>query len=130
MNKTETIVILGASDGEERYANKAQRLLMERGYRVIPVHPSLASVEGIPVTHNLGDVPRRPALLSVYVNPSVSADLADDILALRPKVVIFNPGAENPELETGLLEAGTRIIRACTIMLLTTGRFEEMMGAV
>lgn len=126
MNKSETIVILGASDREERYSNKAQRLLMERGYRVVPVHPSLAAVERIPVTHEIRDAPRLPDVLSVYVNPSVSADLADDIIALSPRVAIFNPETENPALEDRLASSGTKVVRACTVMLLTTGRFASV----
>ncbi len=123
LSEPKTVVILGASDREERYSNKAQRLLMKQGYRVVPVHPSISSIETIPVMHEIGDVPRRPDVMSVYVNPSVSTDLADDIIALSPRVAIFNPKTENPALEDRLASSGTVVVRACTIVLLTTGRF-------
>lgn len=123
-----TVVILGASDREDRYAHKAQKLLMEHGYRVVPVHPSLKEVEGIPVVPLLSAAPACPDALTVYVRPEIGAGLADDILSLAPAVVIFNPGTEHPALEERLTEAGIRVVEACTIMLLTTGRFEPVVS--
>jgi len=122
---TRTVVILGASDREDRYSNKAQKLLMERGYSVIPVHPSLSTVEGVPVTHSLPDVPRYPDAVTVYVNPGISSGLGGELEALAPKAVIFNPGTENPELEARLGRSGIRVVRACTIVLSRIGQFEE-----
>lgn len=119
-----TVVILGASDNPERYSNKAFRLLVEKGYRTVPVNPSLDTLDGVPVVHSLTDVPENPDVLTVYVNPLRSTDLTDDILALAPKTVVFNPGAENPSLVARLREAGIVTIEACSVVLLTTGRFE------
>jgi predicted CoA-binding protein len=122
---TRTVVVLGASDKEDRYSNKAQKLLMERGYSVVPVHPSLSTVEGVPVTHSLSDVPRYPDVVTVYVNPDRSSALSEEFETLSPKAVIFNPGTENPELEARLVRAGIRVVQACTIVLSRTGQFEE-----
>jgi len=128
MNETKTVVILGASDRKERYSNQAQRLLMAHGFRVVPVHPTPPEIEGVPVIHDLGDIAPEPDVLTVYVRPETSSELAEDIVALRPKVVIFNPGTENPELESRFSDTDTRVVRACTIVLLTTGRLGEITG--
>lgn len=121
-----TVVILGASDNPERYSNKAFRFLREKHYGVVPVNPSLDMLEGVPVAHSLSEAPRNPDVLTVYVNALRSAELSNDILALAPKVVIFNPGAENPALGLRLHQAGITTVNACTVVLLTTGRFEEV----
>jgi predicted CoA-binding protein len=128
MNETKTVVILGASDKEERYANKAQRLLMEHGFHVVPVHPTLPSVEDVPVVHDLANIDPEPDVLTIYVRPETSSALAETILELHPRAIVFNPGTENPELEAKLADTDIRIIRACTIMLLTTGRFCDVTG--
>ena len=107
-----TVVILGASDKPERYSNKALLLLKEKGYDVVPINPTLETIECIPVVHALSDVARHPDVLTVYVNPERSTALADDILALSPRVAIFNPDTENDALESRLAEAGIRIVRA------------------
>lgn len=120
-----TIVILGASDKTERYSNKALLLLKAQGYTVVPVNPTLETIDGMPVVHALADVARHPDALTVYVNPERSAAMAEEILALAPRVAIFNPDTENDELESRLAAAGTRIVRACSVTLLKTGMFES-----
>jgi hypothetical protein len=47
----------------------------------------------------------------------------DYILSLHPRRVIFNPGAENPELAT--LARANRIepVEACTLVMLSTGQY-------
>lgn len=120
-----TVVILGASDKPERYSNKALLLLKEQGYDIVPVNPTLEILEGMPVIHALDDVARHPDVLTVYVNPERSTAMADQILALAPRVAIFNPDTENDALESRLAAAGTRTVRACSVVLLKTGSFES-----
>lgn len=125
MNHMKTVVILGASDKSERYSNKALLLLKEKGYDVVPVNPTLETLEGIPVVHALADVARHPDVLTVYVNPERSTAMMADMLALAPRVAIFNPDTENDALESQLAAAGVRIVRACSVVLLKTGAFES-----
>lgn len=117
------VVILGASPKEDRYANRAQRLLMAGGYSVVPVHPKMEEIEGVAVTHELGEVPQPVHTLTMYVGPERSAKLADVIVRLRPARVIFNPGSESQELEDRLREAGSEVIEGCTLVMLRTGQF-------
>ena len=49
-NASHHVAVLGASPKPERYANRAQRMLMEAGYSVVPVHPKIREIEGVPVT--------------------------------------------------------------------------------
>lgn len=123
-----SIVVLGASDKAERMSNRALTLLREHQYRVIPVHPSLENIEGLTVVHELSEIIDRPDALTVYVNPEHSSEMADAILRLNPRVVIFNPGAENPALGERLRAAGIRVVEACSVVLLTTGRFASAIG--
>jgi len=37
--------------------------------------------------------------------------------------VIFNPGAENPDLAERLRKQGVETLEACTLVLLRTGQF-------
>ena len=124
-----TVVVLGASEKPERMSNTAVHLLREKGYRVIPVNPSIDMIDPIPVVHSLAEAPEEPDVLSMNVNPDRSSLMEDDIIRLAPETVIFNPGSENDELEAKLSENGIRTIRACTVVLLKTGRFESEMSS-
>jgi uncharacterized protein len=52
-----------------------------------------------------------------------SAALGPALIGLRPKRVVFNPGAENPALEEELKASRLEVSEACTLVLLRTGQF-------
>lgn len=122
-HKKQRVAVLGASHKPERYSNQAVRLLQAHGHDVIPVHPRLDTLEGLPVAHRLGDIGGGVDTLTLYVGADVSSAAADAIVGLEPGRVIFNPGTENPALETRLDQAGIAHERACTLVLLRTGQF-------
>jgi hypothetical protein len=119
----ETVVVLGASDKSDRYSNKAIKMLTEYGHRVIPIHPRLKEIENLEVKPDLKAVDTPVDTLTMYVGPQRSLAMKEDILALKPGRVIFNPGAESPELEKALDEAHIPCLEACTLVMLRTGQY-------
>ena len=119
----ESVVVLGASPKPARYSNKAVRLLLEHGHRVIPVHPAIEELEGLPVVASLEEIEGRVDTLTVYVSSDLSTPLLDAIVQLAPKRVIFNPGTENQPLLSALEQNGIETEEACTLVLLNTGQF-------
>jgi len=118
------VAVLGASRKPERYANMAIRLLMEHGHEVLPVTPAHRRVEGLPAHATLADLePGSVDTVTVYMNPERSTLQKEVLLALHPRRVIFNPGAENKPLQRSLNEAGIDVEEACTLVLLRTGAF-------
>ena len=123
MKAGQTVAILGASAAAERYAFKAQRLLKQCGHRVLPINSKLKEIDGDTTLPSLKAIAEPVDTLTVYVRPALSSAMAADILALAPRRVIFNPGAENPQLETTLRQAGIASEDACTMVLLRTHQF-------
>lgn len=119
-----TVAILGASSHDWRYANKAQVLLTEKGYRVLPVSRDGHEVLGVAGFASLGAIAEPVDTVTVYVRPGIFDSLADDVLDLAPRRVIFNPGSESPASMKRLRDAGIRVVEACTLVLLRTGQFE------
>jgi uncharacterized protein len=117
------VVVLGASDKPLRYSNQAVRLLLEKGYRVTPVHPRLAVIEGLPVAKGLWAAQQPVDTLTLYVGPQRLAPLIDDVIQLKPSRVIFNPGTESKELRQRLEQTGIHWLEACTLVLLRIGTF-------
>lgn len=122
-SSSERVVVLGASAKPHRYAHQAMVELRRKGHQVIPVHPKLADIDGLPVVNDLSQVPRPVETVTMYVGPAISSGLADQLIALKPKRVLFNPGAENPQLAEQLEAAGIATEEACTLVMLATGRF-------
>lgn len=119
----EKVVILGASDNPDRFAHKAMLMLQQYGHQPILVNPTLSEIEGHSVIADLDQVPRPVDTLTVYVNPRISVNLKEKIISLNPKRVIFNPGTENPAIEFALKKTGIDTIHACTLVMLSTGKY-------
>lgn len=119
----ERVVIVGASKNPERYSHRALLLLRKHGHEVVPVHPKLAEIEGIPVVADLSLIAGPVDTVTLYVGPAISSGLQDKLIALNPRRVLFNPGAENASLADALQKAGIACEEACTLVLLNTGQF-------
>jgi hypothetical protein len=59
----------------------------------------------------------------MYLSPAHQQEYYDYILSLKPKRIIFNPGAENDELYDLAKANNIQPIEACTLVLLSTGQF-------
>jgi len=123
MPPNETVVVLGASPKPERYSNQAVRALVEHGHRVIPVHPLLKEIAGVPAVSALAQINGAVNTLTLYVGPERGKELIQEMIDLKPDRVIMNPGTESDEIETHLNDEGILVLRACTLVMLRTGQF-------
>ena len=62
----ENVVVVGASANEERYSNKAMRMLAEYGHNPIPVAPAASEILGRQVFANVADVVGLVDTVTVY----------------------------------------------------------------
>ncbi|MGE5155278.1 MAG: CoA-binding protein [Bdellovibrio bacteriovorus] len=118
-----TVVVLGASPKPVRYSFQAVKLLDDKGFRVIPVHPRAQRIEHIPVVHSLAAVSEPVDTLTLYIGPERVQSQIQAIVDLKPGRVILNPGAESHTLEMALRNARIPFEHACTLVLLRTGQF-------
>jgi predicted CoA-binding protein len=123
MPANETVVVVGASPKPERYSNQAVRALVEHGHRVIPVHPLLKEIAGVPAVPGLTRIGEAVTTLTLYVGPERGKELLQEMIDLKPHRVIMNPGTESDEIETHLKDEGITVLRACTLVMLRTGQF-------
>lgn len=121
MAKKKTLV-LGASDNPSRYSYLAIRRLRNYGHPVVAVGRRQTSVEDVPITKE-----KEPATdidtVTLYLNAQHQQEYYDYILSLKPKRIIFNPGAENEELEALAKANNIEPLEACTLVLLSTGQY-------
>jgi predicted CoA-binding protein len=61
--------------------------------------------------------------ITLYLNPTHQKQYYDYILSLRPKRIIFNPGAENADLASLAKQNGIQPLNACTLVMLSTGQY-------
>src|SRR5215467_3135543 len=97
MEEKKTIV-LGASSNPERYSNLAVKRLRKHGHPVVAVGLKEEKIDDVNIQTKLPEE-KDVDTITMYLNPMRQKQYYDSILALKPKRIIFNPGAENPELE-------------------------------
>ena len=118
-----TVAVVGASEKPERYANRALRMLLAHGHTPIPISKVGRDMLGLKGYPSLAAVPDPVDTVTVYLSSAKQAPVIEGILAVRPRRVIFNPGAENPEVAGLLARHDIAVVEACTLVLLATGQF-------
>lgn len=122
MQKNKATLVLGASDKPSRYSYLAINRLRQHGHPVFAIGKKETRVADVNVTIT------KPMLenidtITLYLNPERQKEYYDYIISLKPKRVIFNPGAENGEFAETLSAKGIQAIEACTLVLLSTNQF-------
>ncbi|WP_446007924.1 CoA-binding protein [Candidatus Electrothrix sp.] len=120
---TETVAIIGATDKPDRYANKAMHALRKHRHEVVLVNPFKQEVEGQECLDSVADHDGSIDTVTLYVNPMRFQDHIDDVIKMHPKRVIMNPGTEDDGHQRTLENAGIEVIRACTLVLLSTNQY-------
>lgn len=117
-------VIIGASPNPTRYSYRAAEMLIEHGHEIVPVGIKRGAVFG----KDILDVRSAPAIddvdtVTLYVGESNQEGLQAYIEKLRPRRVIFNPGAENTAMAKHLEKEGIETLEACTLVMLRSGQY-------
>lgn len=121
MGKKKTLVI-GASANPWRYSYLAVQSLTAHQHPVIALGIKKGVIENIEIETEKKAYEQIDTI-TLYINPLRQKDYYDYILALKPKRLIFNPGAENAELFSHAREKGIKAMEACTLVLLSTGQY-------
>lgn len=115
-------LVFGASTNPDRYSNKAMRMLSDYKHTVVAVGGKEGVVGGVaiqtghPLISNVDTV-------TMYMGEARQEEHEDYILSLRPRRIIFNPGAENSRLATKARSKGIEVENACTLVMLRTDQY-------
>ncbi len=133
LRTVKTIAMVGASGNSIRPSYFAMMYLLNKGYQVIPVNPSIAGKEilGQTVYASLKDVPAPVDMVDVFREASFAPDIARETIAekdrLGVKVLWMQLGVISPEAEKLAQDAGlTVIMNRCP--KIEHGRFSGEMG--
>ena len=116
MHKT---LVFGASLKLDRYSNIAVNRLLDHNIKTEAFGLRIGDIRGVQVKTNLEDF-QNIETITLYIGARRQPEYYEDILRIKPKRVIFNPGTENPELYELLKNNGIEVVVACTLVLLAT----------
>jgi predicted CoA-binding protein len=113
-----TIAVIGASKNREKFGNKCIRAYMAAEYTVYPVNPHENEIEGLKCYKSVLDIKDKVDIISLYVLPSVTKEIINEIIKKKPDAVYFNPGTDDLETEKKLEEKGISVKKQCSIVAL------------
>jgi uncharacterized protein len=121
MGEKKTLV-LGASDNPARYSYLAIQRLRRHHHPVVAIGRKNTFVGDVTITKD-----KKPFdnvdTITLYLNAGHQREYYDYILSLKPKRIIFNPGAENDELAELASQHGIEASEACTLVMLSTNQY-------
>ena len=108
---TEVWAIVGLGANPHRPAYSVARFLQERGKRIVPVHPTAATVHGERGYASLTDIPFDVDVVDVFRRSAEAGAVADEALT-RPEVqgVLFQLGVVDPAAADRVLAAGRTMV--------------------
>lgn len=119
MKKT---LVFGASLKPHRYSYIAVRRLVDAGVETVAFGLRRGTVKGVDIQTSL-DCFSGIHTITLYMRPSRQIPFYQEILRIKPKRIIFNPGTENPEFYRLLQEQQIEVVIACTLVMLSVGRY-------
>ena len=122
MNEKKKTLVLGASGNPSRYSYLAIQRLRDHGHSVVAMGRTHTLVADVPVETEKREF-NNIDTITLYLNPMHQQEYYDYILSLKPRRIIFNPGAENEELKKLAQEHHIKTMDACTLVLLSTGQY-------
>ena len=111
-----TIAVLGASADRAKFGNKAVRAYLQRGFTVFPVNTKESEIEGLTVFRSLSELPVRPDVVSVYLQPRILERCLPEIAEKGCDELWLNPGTESDAVLTESSRLKLNVVLGCSII--------------
>lgn len=109
--------LLGASRSRGKFGNLALRELRRKGYRVHPVHPAAANIDGVPCVPSVRVLPEPVRAAIVVLPPATTLAALEELAAAGITRIWLQQGAESTEVLARAAELGLEVIAGeCVLM--------------
>ena len=112
------IAVVGVSRNEEKPSHEVAKYLIEHGYNVIPVNPSVTEVLGRKCHPSVADVKERIDIVDVFRKSEDIPAVVDDVLKKKDGIKVFwmQLGIYNEDAERKAKENGMDVVYNRCIM--------------
>ena len=112
------IAVVGLSDKTDRTSYMVANAMQSRGYRIIPVNPSVdGDILGEKCYHTLADIPEPVDIVNVFRRSEFCAEVAREAAAINANVLWLQQGIINQEAAEICAENGMTAIMDRCIMV-------------
>ena len=106
------IAVVGVSKNEEKPSHQVPKYLIEHGYNVIPVNPTLSEVLGRKAYPTIADIPEKVDIVDVFRKSEDIPAVIDDALKKKDGIKVFwmQLGIHNEDAERKAKENGIDVV--------------------
>ena len=107
-----TIAMVGASDRPDRPSNGVMKFLQGRGYRVLPVNPTITGehIHGEYVWRDLHQIGEPIDIVDIFRNSEAAGEAVDQAIAVGAKAVWMQLGVINRDAAERAEAAGLKVV--------------------
>lgn len=106
----QTIAMVGASSRADRPSHGVLRILLEAGFRVIPVNPGETEVLGQRAYPSLADVPERVDIVDVFRRAEDTPEVADQAVTMGARALWLQLGIASEEAAARARAGGLTVV--------------------
>jgi predicted CoA-binding protein len=112
LTSARTIAMIGASDRPERPSYGVMKFLQDRGYRVLPVNPTITGehVHGEYVWRDLSQIGVPIDIVDIFRRSEAAGEAVDDAIKAGAKAVWMQLGVVNREAAERAEAAGLKVV--------------------
>lgn len=115
LEKAETIAVVGLSDKVHRPSYFVGKYLLDHGYRVIPVNPTIDQVLGQKSYATVADIPIKVDIVDCFRRSEQMLELAQEAIDIGASCLWMQLSVENEEAKALALKAGLSVVmNRCT----------------
>jgi len=112
--------VVGASTDRSKYGNRVLRAYEHKDWKVYPINPREAEIEGLKAYPDLKSLPETPRGVSIITPPAVTERIVAEAADAGARFVWMQPGSESPEAIRIARERGLEVIADGSCFLVET----------
>lgn len=105
-----TVAVVGISESKERPSYAVASYLLEHGYTIIPVNPSLLEWKGIKAYPSLLAVPMKIDVVDIFRKSEAVMEIVKQAIEARAKAIWMQEGVESAQAAEAAEKAGLLVV--------------------
>lgn len=110
LQSARTIAVVGLSERPERTSYAVSREMQKKGYRIIPVNPTIHESLGEKAYATLKDIPEPIDIVNVFRRSEFVGDIIRHAVQFKPKAIWLQLGVVDEEAAQWAQEQGVTVI--------------------
>ncbi len=112
LDEEKTIAVVGISEKPDRDSYKVAKYLIENGYKVIPINPSIEEWSGIKSYKTVSEAGKENHIdvVDIFRKSEAVPDIIRDSLSVKPKTIWMQIGVKSDQGKKIAEENGIKVI--------------------